>query len=91
VRYHATWEGVRGRNGPGALRFLQNKLPKQERKTSMKATTLWLAAICAAILFAGCATRPHGKLVYHQDQFKSRLEYLRFCQHYELLTYRCAD
>jgi hypothetical protein len=42
---------------------------------------------------SGCATQRPGtdKLVYRQEQFKSRLEYLRFCQRYELLTYRCPD
>jgi hypothetical protein len=28
-------------------------------------------------------------LVYEQSQFSSRVEFLRFCQHYELGTYRC--
>jgi hypothetical protein len=45
------------------------------------------------LLLSGCATNAVGtdKLVYREEQFKSRLEYLRFCQRYELLTYRCPD
>jgi hypothetical protein len=45
------------------------------------------------LLLSGCATHEAGtdKLVYREEQFKSRLEYLRFCQRYELLTYRCPD
>jgi outer membrane biogenesis lipoprotein LolB len=58
----------------------------------MKTRLTLLASLCAAFLLAGCVTtREPGKLVYRQDQFKSRLEYLRFCQHYELLAYRCPD
>jgi hypothetical protein len=51
--------------------------------------------VFALLLFflplTGCATSSPVKWVYRQDQFNSRLEYLRFCQHYELLTYRCPD
>jgi hypothetical protein len=50
-----------------------------------------IAVFCLLLPLTGCATRAPGKLVYRQDQFQSRLEYLRFCQHYELLTYRCPD
>jgi len=57
----------------------------------MKIKATLLAAICASILLGGCATQEPVKLVYRQDQFASRLEYLRFCQHYELLNYRCPD
>jgi hypothetical protein len=57
----------------------------------MKIKSILLAPICASILLGGCAARRPGKLVYRQDQFASRLEYVRFCQHYELLTYRCPD
>jgi hypothetical protein len=57
----------------------------------METKSTLLAMVCAAILLNGCATREPDKLVYRQDQFASRLEYLRFCQHYELLTYRCPD
>jgi hypothetical protein len=57
----------------------------------MKAKSTLLGAICAAMLLGGCATREPVRYVYHQDQFPSRLAYLRFCQHYELLTYRCPD
>ena len=47
-----------------------------------------VVALCAAI-FVGCSTGPVPRLVYEQSQFSSRVEYLRFCQHYELHTYRC--
>ena len=53
----------------------------------MNITSMVLAvALCAAI-FVGCG--PFPRLVYEQSQFSSRVEYLRFCQHYELGTYRC--
>jgi hypothetical protein len=58
---------------------------------SVIATIILLVITIVAMFAAGCATRQPGKLVYRQDQFKSRLEYLRFCQHYELQTYRCPD
>lgn len=45
----------------------------------------------SASLIAGCAASPPIKLVYEQEQFESRLAYLRFCQRYELLTYRCVS
>ena len=52
----------------------------------MNITSMVLAvALCAAI-FAGCSTSPFPRLVYEESQFSSRLEYLRFCQHYELGT-----
>ena len=56
----------------------------------MNITSIVLAVAPSAAFFAGCSTRPAPRLVYEQSQFASRLEYLRFCQHDELLTYRCA-
>ena len=55
----------------------------------MTITSIVLAVALSAAIFAGCSTSPAPRLVYQQSQFASRLEYLRFCQHYELLTYRC--
>jgi hypothetical protein len=49
------------------------------------------AVSVSAFLLGGCAARPPIKLVYAQEQFESRLAYLRFCQRYELLTYRCES
>ena len=54
----------------------------------MNITSMVLAVALSAAIFAGCSTSP-PRWVYQQSQFASRLEYLRFCQHYELLTYRC--
>jgi hypothetical protein len=55
----------------------------------MKIQSLVLAIALSAAFFAGCATGPAPRLVYKESQFANRLEYLRFCQRYELLTYRC--
>ena len=56
----------------------------------MNMTSMVLAvALCAAI-FAGCATSPVPRLVSTSSpNSPGRVEYLRFCQRYELLTYRC--
>jgi hypothetical protein len=67
------------------------KKQANNKENPMKIKSTLLTAICASILLGGCATPEPGKLVYRQDQFASRLEYVRFCQHYELLTYRCHD
>ena len=55
----------------------------------MNITSIVLAVALSAAFFAGCSAGSAPRLVYQQSQFASRLEYLRFCQHYELLTYRC--
>jgi hypothetical protein len=52
------------------------------------AVTVVALAVYAALLI-GCSTSPAGSLVYRESQFDSRLEYLRFCQLYELQTRRC--
>jgi hypothetical protein len=55
----------------------------------MNITSMVLAVALSAAIFAGCSTGPAPRWVYEQSQFASRLEYLQFCQRYELLTYRC--
>jgi PBP1b-binding outer membrane lipoprotein LpoB len=55
----------------------------------MNITSIVLAVALSAAVFAGCSTSPAPRWVYEQSQFANRLEYLRFCQRYELLTYRC--
>ena len=56
----------------------------------MKIKSIVLALALCAGLFAGCSTRPAPRLVYQESQFASRLEYLRFCQRYEMRTGRCV-
>jgi hypothetical protein len=46
----------------------------------MKFTSLVLALALSAAFFASCATGPAPRLVYKQEQFANRLEYLRFWQ-----------
>ena len=48
--------------------------------------------VLVALTFA-LATCSSGTTHYvlRESQFANRLEYLRFCQHFELLTYRCVD
>jgi hypothetical protein len=53
-------------------------------KTGLVITALVLA-------LSSCASRAPTRSVYRETQFASRLEYLRFCQHFELQTYRCPD
>ena len=55
----------------------------------MTITSIVLAVALSAAFFTGCSTGPAPRLVYEQSQFASPVEYLRFCQHYELRTYRC--
>ena len=55
----------------------------------MKITSMVLAVALSAAIFAGCSTGPAPRLVYQQSQFDSRVEYLRFCQHYAMYDYRC--
>ena len=44
------------------------------------------------LLIAGCGAVPApGRLAYRESQFASRLEYLRFCMHYEMASGRCED
>jgi hypothetical protein len=49
-----------------------------------------MALLLIMLGLAACAPQPRTR-VYRETQFASRLEYLRFCQHFELQTYRCAD
>ena len=56
----------------------------------MKSILIVLAVTLCAAFFAGCATQPAPRWVYKESQFASRLEYLRFCQRYALLDYRCV-
>ena len=55
----------------------------------MKLTTWVLTATLCVAFLSACATKPAPRWVYKQSQFASRLEYLRFCQRYALLDYRC--
>jgi hypothetical protein len=49
---------------------------------------LLLAVLLVAV--AGCAAGPApGRLAYRESQFANRLEYLRFCMHYEMASGRC--
>jgi hypothetical protein len=52
-------------------------------------TILVLLALSFAL--GSCAAHKPMRYVYRESQFANRLEYLRFCQRYELLTYRCID
>jgi hypothetical protein len=56
----------------------------------MKIKSMVLAVVLCAAFFAGCSTGPYPRLVYQESQFDSRLEYLRFCQRYEMRTGRCV-
>ena len=47
-----------------------------------------LLVLLLGLLLAGCATQQTTS-GYTENQFSSRLEYLRFCNHYELYTGRC--
>ena len=53
----------------------------------MKITSMVLAVALSAAIFVGCG--PFPRLVYEQSQFSSRVEYLRFCQHYAMYDHRC--
>jgi hypothetical protein len=55
----------------------------------MKNTLTVLAVTLCAAFFTGCTTHPAPRWVYKESQFASHLEYLRFCQRYALLDYRC--
>ena len=56
----------------------------------MNITSMVLAVALSAAFFAGCSTGPAPRWVYQQSQFASRLENLRFCQHYATAyDYRC--
>jgi hypothetical protein len=55
----------------------------------MKIKSIVLALALSAGFFTGCATGPAPRLVYEQSQFASRLDYLRFCQRYAVLSDRC--
>jgi hypothetical protein len=48
-----------------------------------------LAIAIIAALFVGCSTSPAPRRVYKEAQFNSRLEYLQFCERYEIQTGRC--
>ena len=45
-------------------------------------------ALVVALLFTGCAVseKPSIMYVYRESQFRSRLEYLRFCFHYTMIN-----
>lgn len=47
--------------------------------------------VAIAFALASCSSGTPTRYVYRESQFANRLEYLRFCQHFELLTYRCLD
>ena len=53
----------------------------------MKFASIVLAIALGAAVFGGCGSA--APRVYKEAQFNSRLEYLRFCQRYELQTGRC--
>lgn len=55
----------------------------------MKIQSIVLAVVLSAAFFAGCSTRPAGRLVYLESQFDNRLEYLRFCQRNDMHAHRC--
>ena len=55
----------------------------------MKIKSIVLAVSLTAAFFAGCSTSPAPRLIYQQSQFASRVEYLRFCQHYAMYDRRC--
>ena len=55
----------------------------------MNITSMVLAVALSVAIFAGCSTGPAPRLVYQQSQFASRVEYLRFCQHYAMYDRRC--
>jgi hypothetical protein len=55
----------------------------------MKTKSIILFVLLSVGFLAGCSTARPPRLVYRESQFNSRLEFLRFCNHYELLTYRC--
>jgi len=41
-------------------------------------------------LMTGCSSAPAVRRpIYRETQFNSRLEYLRFCMHYHMMTDRC--
>ena len=59
-----------------------------EEDPAMKELTI---AFTAGLLLAACAatnekTRQSLPYVYRQSQFRSRLEYLRFCDHYATIA-----
>ena len=55
----------------------------------MKIASMVLAVALSVAVFAGCSASPFPRLVYEQSQFSSRVEYLRFCQHYAMYDRRC--
>jgi PBP1b-binding outer membrane lipoprotein LpoB len=55
----------------------------------MKIKSIVLALALSAALFSGCSTRPVARPSYHESQFSSRVEYLRFCQQYDPLARNC--
>ena len=50
-----------------------------------------LVLVALTFGLATCSSRTPTRYVYRESQFANRLEYLRFCQHFEMLTYRCVD
>jgi hypothetical protein len=50
-----------------------------------------LVLVALTFSLATCSSCAHIRYVYEESQFANRLEYLRFCQHYEMATYRCVD
>jgi hypothetical protein len=55
----------------------------------MKSKSIILATVLYLAFLTGCSAGPAERLVYQESQFKSRLAYLRFCQHYAMATDRC--
>jgi hypothetical protein len=50
-----------------------------------------LVLVALTFALATCSSGTPTRYVYRESQFANRLEYLRFCQHFEMLTYRCVD
>jgi hypothetical protein len=50
-----------------------------------------LVMMALTFAMASCSMPTPTRYVYRESQFANRLAYLRFCQHFELLTYRCID
>ena len=47
--------------------------------------------VLVALTFALASCTGTTRYVLRESQFANRLEYLRFCQHFEMATYRCVD
>ncbi len=55
----------------------------------MRIKSIVLAVALSAAFLSSCATGPAARLGYHESQFASRVEYLRFCQQYDPLARDC--